>query len=75
MSKETIKNLICCRVQENTHDNLCKAIRALNFIENDEFYYNYELSSVANDMKNKLVNILFEVDKEVNKHKSIFDEE
>ena len=75
MTKETIKNLICCRVQENTHDNLCKAIRALNFIENDEFYYNYELSSVANDMKNKLVDILFEVDKEVNKHKSIFDDE
>ena len=75
MSKETIKNLICCRVQENTHDNICKAIRALNFIENDEFYYNYELSSVANDMKNKLVDILFEVDKEVNKHKSIFDDE
>ena len=75
MTKETIKNLICCRVQENTHDNICKAIRALNFIENDEFYYNYELSSVANDMKNKLVDILFEVDKEVNKHKSIFDDE
>ena len=74
MTKETIKNLICCRVQENTHDNICKAIRALNFIENDEFYYNYELSSVANDMKNKLVDILFEVDKEVNQHKSIFDE-
>jgi len=74
MLKETTKNLICCRVQENTHDNICKAIRALNFIENDEFYYNYELSSVANDMKNKLVEILFEVDKEVNKHKSIFDE-
>ena len=75
MLKETTKNLICCRVQENTHDNICKAIRALNFIENDEFYYNYELSSVANDMKNKLVEILFEVDKEVNKHKSIFDEQ
>ena len=75
MLKETTKNLICCRVQENTHDNICKAIRALNFIENDEFYYNYELSSVANDMKNKLVDILFEVDKEVNKHKSIFDDE
>ena len=75
MLKENTKNLICCRVQENTHDNICKAIRALNFIENDEFYYNYELSSVANDMKNKLVDILFEVDKEVNKHKSIFDDE
>ena len=75
MSKETTKNYICCRVQENTHDNICKAIRALNFIENDEFYYNYELSSVAIDMKNKLVDILFEVDKEVNKHKSIFDDE
>ena len=74
MTKINTKNLICCRVQENTHDNLCKAIRALNFIEGDEFYYNYELSSVANDMKNKLVDVLFEVDKEVNKHKSIFDE-
>ena len=75
MSKENTKNLFCCRVQENTQDNLCKAIRALNFIENDEFYYNYELSSVANDMKNKLVDILYEVNKEVNKHKSIFDNE
>ena len=75
MTKINTKNLICSRVQENTHDNLCKAIRALNFIENDEFYYNYELSSVANDMKNKLVDILFKVDKEVNKHKSIFDDE
>ena len=74
MTKETIKNLICCRVQENTHDNLCKAIRALNFIENDEFYYNYELSSVANEFKNKLVDVLSEVNKEVNQHKSIFDE-
>lgn len=75
MSKINTKNLICCRVQENTHDNLCKAIRALNFIENDEFYYNYELSSVANEFKDKLVDVLFEVDKEVNKHKSIFDKE
>ena len=72
MTKEN-KNYICCRIQENTHDNLCKAIRALNFIENDEFYYNYELSSVANEFKNKLVDILLEVDKEENKFKSIFD--
>ena len=74
MSKINTKNLICCRVQENTHDNLRKAIRALNFIENDEFYYNYELSSVANEFKNKLVDVLFEVDKEVNQHKSILDD-
>ena len=72
MSKEN-KTYICSRIQENTHDNLCKAIRALNFIENDEFYYNYELSSVANEFKNKLVDILLEVDKEENKFKSIFD--
>lgn len=72
MTKEN-KTYICCRIQENTHDNLCKAIRALNFIENDEFYYNYELSSVANEFKNKLVDILLEVDKEENKFKSIFD--
>ena len=74
MTKENTKNYICSRVQENTHDNLCKAIRALNFIQNDEFYYNHELSQITNDMKDKLVDILFEVDKEVNKHKSIFDE-
>ena len=74
MTKINNKNLICCRVQENTHDNLRKAIRALNFIENDEFYYNYELSSVANEFKNKLVDVLSEVNKEVNQHKSIFDE-
>ena len=74
MTKINTKNLICCRVQENTHDNLRKAIRALNFIENDEFYYNYELSSVANEFKNKLVDVLFEVDKEVNQHKSILDD-
>ena len=72
MTKEN-KTYICCRIKENTHDNLCKAIRALNFIENDEFYYNYELSSVANEFKNKLVDILLEVDKEENKFKSIFD--
>ena len=72
MTKEN-KTYICSRIQENTHDNLCKAIRALNFIENDEFYYNYELSSVANEFKNKLVDILLEVDKEENKFKSIFD--
>ena len=72
MTKQN-KNIICSRIQENTHDNLCKAIRALNFIQDDEFYYNFELSEITNNMKDRLVDILFEVDKEVNKHKSIFD--
>ena len=65
MSKINTKNLICSRVQENTHDNLCKAIRALNFIENDEFYYNYELSETARYFKNYLKEILEEINNEI----------
>ena len=74
MTKINTKNLICCRVENKTRDNITKAINALESIENDEFYYNYELSSVANEFKNKLVDVLSEVNKEVNQHKSIFDE-
>ena len=73
MTKENTKNLICCRVEPTTIKAIEQAIHSLELVENDEFYYNYELSSVANEFKNKLVDILLEVDKEVNQHKSILD--
>jgi len=73
MSKINTKNLICCRVELTTIKAIEQAIKSLELVENNEFYYNYELSSVANEFKDKLVDILFEVDKEVNQHKSILD--
>ena len=74
MSKINTKNLICCRVENKTRDNITKAINALESIENDEFYYNYELSDFAHETRLTVVEILKECYKEQNKFKSIFDE-
>ena len=65
MSKINTKNLICCRVELETLDNISKAINALQLVETDEFYYNYELSKTSGELKNKLKEVLSEVYNEI----------
>ena len=74
MSKENTKNYICCRIQENTEENLRKVLHLLSEITNDEHYYNYELSNTTDKMRTEVSFILQECYKEQNKFKSIFDE-
>ena len=47
MTKENTKNLICCRVEPTTIKAIEQAIHSLELVENDEFYYNYELSETS----------------------------
>ena len=65
MTKINTKNLICCRVEKKTLDNITKAINALKSVETDEFYYNYELSETARYFKNYLEEILTEINNEI----------
>ena len=65
MSKINTKNLICCRVELETLDNISRAINALQLVETDEFYYNYELSETARYFKNYLKEILTEINNEI----------
>ena len=65
MTKENTKNLICCRVEPTTIKAIEQAIHSLELVENDEFYYNYELSKTSGELKNKLVKILSEINNEI----------
>ena len=58
-SKRHLKHLkqdtyICCRIQENTEENLRKVLHLLSEITNDEHYYNYELSNTTDKIYKEL---------------------
>jgi hypothetical protein len=65
MTKINTKNLICCRVELETIKAIEQAIKSLELVENNEFYYNYELSKTSGELKNKLKEVLSEVYNEI----------
>ena len=73
MTKEN-KNYICCRIQENTFENLGKALTALSDVFADEHFYNYELADECHTMRMKVVAMMQEARKVNNKFKSVLDD-
>ena len=73
MTKEN-KNYICCRIQENTMENLGDALTALNDAYTDELYYNVELANACHEMKMMLIPIIHECHEELNRFKSVLDD-
>ena len=66
MTKNT-KNYVCSRIQQDTFDNLGKALELLTRVTNDEHFYNYEISDSTHKMRMELTEIFHQVRKELTK--------
>ena len=85
MNKKTLKlcskrhlkqdTYICCRIQENTEENLRKVLHLLSEITNDEHYYNYELANACHELRMKIIPMIHECHEELNQFKSPLDNE
>jgi len=60
MAQET-KRLICCKVQDDTMENLSIALNALTEVFNDEAYTNMELANKAHDLRMEIIPIITEI--------------
>ena len=73
MTKEN-KNYICCRIQRNTMKNLGVTLTALSEVHTDEHFYNYELANACHELRMKLIPMIHECHKELNRFKSVLDD-
>ena len=74
MTKQNTKKYIRTRIQENTFENLGKALTALSDVFTDEHFYNYELADKCHEMRMKVIAMMQEARKVNNKFKSVLDD-
>ena len=60
MAQET-KRLICCKVQDDTMENLGIALNALTEVFSDEAYTNMELANKAHNLRMEIIPIITEI--------------
>ena len=60
MTKKT-KDYVCSGIQQDTFDNLGKALELLTRVTNDEHYYNWEISDATHKMRMELTEIIYQV--------------